>query len=141
MRAALYPLALGALTTWLLAGPFSRLLAETLPFHAIEPETTLALVGKIAAAPATYLALGVVALGLIAWWQRSRLAFFSEALADVGRVAGQSFGFEAINQGIVQTVQNWAEDMRGLQTGMLNWNIVAIIVGLIAALLIVALGA
>jgi NADH-quinone oxidoreductase subunit L len=141
MRTALYPLALGALTTWLLAGPFSRMLAETLPFHAIEPEATLDLVAKIVVAPATWLALGVVALGLAAWWQRGRLAFFSEALQDVGRVAEQSFGFEAINRGIYQTVQGWAEDLRGLQTGLLNWNILAIIAGLIAVMLIIALGA
>jgi NADH-quinone oxidoreductase subunit L len=141
MRVALYPLALGTLVTWLLAGPFSRMLAETLPFHEIEPETTLELVEKILAAPATWLALIVVGLGLAAWWQRGRLSFFSEPLQDVSRLAGQSFGFEAINGRIVKTVQGWAEDLRGLQTGLLNWNIVAIIIGLITVLFIVALGA
>jgi NADH-quinone oxidoreductase subunit L len=140
MRVALYPLAFGTLTTWLLAGPFSQMLAETLPLHAIEPEATLALVVKILAAPATWLALGVVALGLAAWWQRDRLAIISEPLQDVGWIAEHSFGFEAINRGIVQTIQGWAEDLRGLQTGLLNWNIVAIVAGLIAVLLIVALG-
>jgi NADH-quinone oxidoreductase subunit L len=140
MRVALYPLALGTLTTWLLAGPFSRMLADTLPLHEIEPEATLLLVVKILAAPATWLALGVVALGLVAWWQRSRLTFFTEALKDVGWMAERSFGFELINRSVVQAVQGWAEDLRGLQTGMLNWNIVAIVVGLIAVLLIVALG-
>jgi NADH-quinone oxidoreductase subunit L len=141
MQVALYPLALGSLTTWLLAGPFSKLLAQTLPLHHIEMETTLELVEKILIAPATWLALGVVVLGLVAWWQRKRLEFFTEALHDVSWMAGESFGFEAINRGIVRVVTESAEDLRSLQTGMLNWNIAAIIVGVIAVILIVALGA
>ena len=141
MRVALYPLALGTLTTWLLAGPFSQMLGATLPWHHLEMETTLELVEKILAAPATWLALGVVALGLVAWWQRKRLEFFTEALRDLGWMAGESFGFEAINRGIVHFIQESAEDLRGLQTGMLNWNIAAIVIGLVAVILIVALGA
>lgn len=141
MRVALYPLALGSLTTWLLAGPFSQMLAETLPLHHIEMETTLELVEKILVVPATWLALGVVALGLVAWWQRKRLEFFTEALHDVGLMAADSFGFEAINRGIVRIISESAENLRSLQTGMLNWNIAAIIVGLVAVILIVALGA
>ncbi len=42
MRVALIPLALGTLTTWLLAGPFGHLLKGTLPFHEIEIEIDLA---------------------------------------------------------------------------------------------------
>lgn len=141
MRVALYPLALGSLTTWLLAGPFSEMLANTLPVHHIEMETTLELVEIILRAPATWIAVGVVVLGLVIWWQRGRLELFTEALHDVGWIARESFGFEAINRGILRSVQQTAEDLRGLQTGMLNWNIAAIVIGLTAILLIVALGA
>jgi NADH-quinone oxidoreductase subunit L len=139
MRVALFPLALGTLTTWLLAGPFSHALEESLPLHEIHAETTLELVSVILTAPATWLALGVVALGLIAWWQRSHLRLVSEALADVGKIAANSFGFEALNRWIVQTVSNAAEDLRGLQTGLLGWNVIGIISGLVMVLLIVAL--
>lgn len=141
MRVALYPLALATLTTWLLAGPFSEMLAESLPLHEIHVESTLEFVLVIISAPATWLAIAVVGLGLTAWWQRKKLQFFSEALEDIGEIARNSFGFEAINHGIVNATQNIAEDLRGLQTGMLNWNIAGIIVGLVAVLLIVALGA
>ncbi len=65
----------------------------------------------------------------------------SEALRDLGWLAEQSFGFEALNRGVVNRVQTWAEDLRGLQTGMLSWNVAAIVIGLIAVMLIVALGA
>ncbi len=38
MKVALLPLAAGTLTTWLLVGPFSKMLGESLPFHSIEAE-------------------------------------------------------------------------------------------------------
>jgi NADH-quinone oxidoreductase subunit L len=141
MRAALYPLAFGVLTTWLLAGPFSALLGESLPYHAIHPEPTGAFLAEVLAAPSTWLALGVVGLGLLAWWFRRRLALISEPLQDVGRLARRSFGFEALNRLVVRTVQAAAEDLRGLQTGLLNWNVMAIVATLVVVLLIVALGA
>lgn len=141
MRVALYPLAFGALTTWLLAGPFSTLLGETLPFHEIHPEPTAAFLLEVLAAPATWLAIGVVALGLLAWWQRARLALVSEPLQDVGRLASESFGFEALNGFVVKSVQSVAEDLRGLQTGLLNWNVLGIVATLVILLLVAALGA
>ena len=124
-----------------MAGPFSHLLGETLPLHEIEPETTWRLVLKIITAPATWLALLVVALGLVAWWKRDALRWISEPLQDVGWVAEHSFGFEAINRAVVRTIQNLAEELRGLQTGLLNWNVVGIVVALVVVLLVVALGA
>jgi NADH-quinone oxidoreductase subunit L len=141
MRAALYPLALGTLTTWLLAGTFSHMLERALPGYGIHAETTLEMIMKVPSEPLTWLALAVVAAGLLAWWQRRRLEFFSEALSDLGVLARSSFGFEAINQHFVRWVNTLAEDLRGLQTGQLNWNVAAIITGLVVVLLIAALGA
>jgi len=137
MRSALFPLAIGTLTTWLLAGPFS----EFLKGIGVEEETTLEIVMIVLREPATWLAVGVVILGLLAWWQRKYLQILTEPMQDLGVMAERSFGFEAINRTIVQTIQGWAEDLRGLQTGLLSWNVLAIIVSLVMALLIVALGA
>jgi NADH-quinone oxidoreductase subunit L len=141
MKTALVPLALGTLTTWLLAGPFSRLLSETLPFHAIEEETTWELVTSILSAPATWGAVAVVGLGLAVWWQRDRLLLFSEALADVGQAAQSSFGFEAINRWICEQINAMAEGLRNLHAGQLNWNVFGIAIALVTVLLILALGA
>lgn len=141
MQVALYPLAFGTLTTWLLAGPFSRLLAETLPFHDIEAMSTSAILEEVITAPATWIALAVVACGLSIWVFRQKLLIFAEILQDVGTLAGNSFGFEAVNRWIVHGVQSIAEDLRGLQTGLLNWNVMAILVALVVVLLIVAMGA
>ncbi len=102
MQVALYPLAFGTLTTWLLAGPFSKLLGETLPFHQIEPMSTLAILEEVITAPATWIALVVVAGGLSIWVFRKKLLIFSEILQDVGTIAGNSFGFEAVNHWIVE---------------------------------------
>ncbi len=54
MRIPLLLLALASLVSWLLAGPFSQLLEETLPFHEIEAETTLQMVITVLTAPATW---------------------------------------------------------------------------------------
>lgn len=141
MKVALIPLAAGTLTTWLLAGPFSAMLAETLPFHELERETTFAYLREVVTAPATWLAMAVVALGLLAWVGRKRLEMVREALRDIGWLARHSFGFEKVNQYTVQVVQNAAEDLRSLQTGMLSWNVLAIVATLIIVLLVLALGA
>jgi len=141
MQVALYPLALGVLTTWLLAGPFSSLLERTLPFHAIESMTTAAVLAEVLSAPATWVALAVVAAGLAAWIFRKQLVILTEILQDFGDFARNSFGFEDINTWIVNGVQGFAEELRNFQTGILNLNVLAILVALIVVLLFVSLGA
>ena len=144
MKIALVPLALGTLTTWLLAGEFGRFLGlaeapDTAGLHAA-PESTLAILTKVATAPATALALLVVAAGLLAWWRRDKLSGVTRALRALGTAASNSFGFEAINRGIVNATSNIAESLRVTQTGVLNWNVLAILVGLVVVMTILALG-
>lgn len=141
MRLALAPLALATLTTWLLGGPFSRLLAESLPFHHLHAESTLAIVGEVLFAPATWIAMIVVGLGLAAWWKRSNLEWIESALHVPAQWARQSFGFEWINGRVVHLVRNAAESLAVLQTGQLNWNLVGILSGLILVLAWLALNA
>ena len=140
MRVALWPLAIGTLTTWLLAGPFSSMLSSSLPFHAIEAKTTLEILTEIITAPATYLALLMIALGLAAWWQRDRLGGLVNSLKGLAGAASNSFGFEAINSGIVKVTQDSAEGLRVTQTGLLNWNVLAIVAALVIVLAILILG-
>ncbi len=61
MKVALIPLAIGTLTSWILVGPFSVWLQATLPEQHFHTATTLEYVVEILTAPATYLALAVVA--------------------------------------------------------------------------------
>ena len=88
----------------------------------------------------TLIALIVIALGLAAWWWRGRLTGLSNALKGVGQAAADSFGFEAINRGIVKGTQSAAEALRATQTGLLNWNIFGIIADLIIVLAVVIFG-
>ncbi len=142
MMVALVPLALGTLTTWLLAGPFSQLLATVSAFEKIglEIQTTLAILQEIVLAPATLLALGVIALGAAAWYFRSSLRGIVNSLRSLSWAASSSFGFEAINRAIVSTTQSAADLLRETQTGLLNWNVLAIVAALAVVLGILILG-
>jgi NADH-quinone oxidoreductase subunit L len=139
MKLALGPLAAGALLTWLLAGPFAQLLEETLPYHHIETESTLALVKQVLTAPATLVALGVIALGLAAFWFRDRFQGIGSRLGWFRKAAEASFGFEFLNHQIVRLTIEAAESLRRIQTGKVNWNILGIIGGLILVLGILAI--
>lgn len=138
MQTALWPLAAGALLTWLVGGPFSALLARTLPYHEIEELSTGQMASEILTAPATLLALAVVALGLLAWQFRRQLAFLPPRLAGLQKAAAASFGFEAINQAIVGLTRRAAEQLRRTQTGSLNINTAGILLALVLILAILA---
>lgn len=152
MKVALIPLALGTLVTWLLAGPFHLLLQRTLPFHmasgalgeAVEPaggwlSGTWSTAREVLASSATYIALGVVALGILLWMGRKLFAKLPGRLA-FNRAAEAGFGFEHINRGISKGVLGTGEALRVTQSGVLNWNIVGIVIALIAVLIFVVWG-
>ena len=140
MKVALAPLALGTLTTWLLAGSFARLLSESLPAHEIAAHPTAEILLEVVTAPVTWVALLVIGLGLLAWWQREPLMGIGKALTGLKNLALNSFGFEAINRGVVLGMQNSAEKLRDTQTGMLNWNVAYLLIALILVLAVLALG-
>jgi NADH-quinone oxidoreductase subunit L len=140
-KIALAPLAIGAVTTWLLAGPFSKLLAASLPTHALHEVSTMEMIREVIGTPATYIALAVVTLGLMTWVVREQISGVVKHLRFLETAAVQSFGFEAINQGIVAGVQKIAEGLRGSQTGLLNWNVFGIVAGLILVLAALLIGA
>ena len=138
MRVSLALLAFGTLTTWLLAGGLSGMLAGSLPFHQIETLGTLEMVGKIFLAPPTWLALGMIVLGFGVWVARPALAKWTQALKPI---VASGLGFEWINQRIVDLIKRTASQLQRTQTGQLNWNIAGILAGLVLILLILVRGA
>jgi NADH-quinone oxidoreductase subunit L len=140
MRISLGLLALGACTTWLLIGRFSTLLEGTLPFHSIPILGIKELALNLFRAPATYLALGVVALGLLIGWQRERLAGLANLLRVPAGWARDSFGFEWINRRVAAVTRGSADLLSYTQTGQLNWNIAGILFGLVILLIVLVLG-
>ncbi len=136
MRISLGLLAAAALTTWLLAGPFSDLLADSLPSHHLTAAQTPELVLDIISAPATGVVLGVIALGLAAWWQRNRLAWLRRGLQPLADFAAAGLGFEWFNQQIIKGTRRSAAILGRTQTGQLNWNVAGIVGGFIIILAI-----
>jgi NADH-quinone oxidoreductase subunit L len=140
MRAVLGALALGTLTTWLLAGPFGDLLRSTLPFHELHAETTLELAGSILRSPVTWGALAVIAFGLAGWRWRGQLAAVTARLQFLARAADGDFGFEWLNRVLLKGLERTAILLRRTQTGQLNWNVLGIVAGLGMVLFILVIG-
>jgi len=136
MRTALAPLALGTLVTWLLAGWLSELLTGSLPYHLshLHAPGTVELIVDVLTAPATLVAIVVIAAGLLAWWYRDLFASLSKAAALPAAMAGADFGFEWLNRVIVGSTLLAGSVLRLTQTGHLSWNALGIAGGAIAVL-------
>jgi hypothetical protein len=86
------------------------------------------------------LALLVVAIGFAISWVRAR-GFMLFGGGWLQPFVDTSFGFESVNNFVVQVVSRFAERLRATQTGELNWNILGIVSGLLVVLVILWLGA
>jgi len=140
MRVSLGILAAGTFVTWLFFGGLNGLLSTTLPFHDLERETSLEMVAAILSAPATWIALLVVAVGIgISWVRMQGFKYFGGSW--LRPLVDTSFGFDSLNHFVVQTVSNAAERLRATQTGELNWNILGIISALLVVLVLLWMGA
>ena len=133
MRVSLSALSIGVFTTWLLASVLSDLMAQTLPFHGIHAIGTFELAKEIILAPATWISLAVIVLGIGIWILREPLAGIKNLLRPVARIIENGLGFEQLNQGIINGTKNLSAALRLTQTGQLNWNILGI-VGMLSVL-------
>jgi hypothetical protein len=134
-------LTVGTLFSWQLAGPFGHFLEGTLPFHKVHALSTASIVGEILVAPLTWLALGIISLGLLAWWRRDSLEPLADRFNWLAVAASKSFGFERINDQVISVTQATANALRITQPGHLSWNVVGIIGGLVAVLILLTWGA
>jgi NADH-quinone oxidoreductase subunit L len=138
MRVSLFVLALGTLTTWLMAGSLGDMMNRTLPFHVLNVAGTGEMALTILRAWPTWLALAVVALGLAAWWWRDRLTSVTQRLRFLAHAAAADFGFAWLNRIIVLGVRGAAKALSITQTGQLNLNVLGIVGGLVIVLAILA---
>lgn len=141
MKIALAPLAVGAITTWLLIGPFSKMMSTTLPIHNINEINLGILFNNLFLAPATWIALAIIALGIMTWFGREALSGIQQVFQPIARMAAASFGFEKINKQIVDATQGMGESLRATQTGKLNWNVFYILIALVVVLGVLIIGA
>ena len=109
------------------------MLAATLPYHNLQAEATWTLVVQVFLAPATWIALAVIALGFGAWFARSRFSSLAQALKPF---LTKGFGLEDLPRLIAGWTEGIAASLQKIHTGQLNWNVVGIPVGLIMILII-----
>jgi NADH:ubiquinone oxidoreductase subunit 5 (subunit L)/multisubunit Na+/H+ antiporter MnhA subunit len=141
MRVSLALLTIGTVFTWQLAGPFGHFLEMTLPFHKVHALGTATVVGEILVAPLTWGALGIIALGLLAWLRRDQLTGVADRFDWLAGAASKSFGFERMNEQVIGVTLAVANALRVTQPGHLSWNLVGIIGGLVAVLILLTWGA
>ncbi len=147
MRLALGVLAVGTLTTWLLVGSVGACLSCTLPAEgeaAVHAAPSLGeMVSEVLAAPATWLALAVIAFGLFLGWQREPLSNLVNRLGlrePYIAAAERDFGFAWINHQVARVVLGAAERLRAVQTGQLNWNALGIVGALVVVVIVLLAG-
>jgi len=139
MRVSLGLLAFGTLTSWLMAGPMSQLMASTMPSQHLESLTTIEVVAEVVTAPATWLALVVTLTGLALWHWRKPLAGLAGALRPVAVWGQKGLGFDWMNVQITQTTGGAADALRRTQTGQLAWNVAGVLIGLLVVALAMTL--
>jgi NADH-quinone oxidoreductase subunit L len=138
MRLSLGLLAFGTLTSWLLAGPMSQLLASTMPYQHLQSLTTIEIVEEVVTAPATWLALAVMLIGLALWRWRKPLAGLAGALRPLAVWGQKGLGFDWMNVQITRTTVGSANALRRTQTGQLAWNVAGVLLGLLVVVLAMA---
>jgi NADH-quinone oxidoreductase subunit L len=141
MKISLGVLSLGALTTWILAGPFSQMLLTSLPYHSWHHISTVELVAELFSAPATWITLLLIALGAGTWviW-RTRGGKLKEDAPAVEFIQS-GLGFEQLNSSIVKLTRGFSAATRLTQTGHLQWNLIGILGALFLSLCLIVLGA
>ena len=55
-------------------------------------------------------------------------------LRGVRRAVEAGYGFESVNRGVVKAMQGTGEGLRVTQSGLLNWNVAAIVMAVVVVL-------
>ncbi len=136
-------LAIGVMTSWLLAEPFARWMAATMPFHAdllFHDRTIESLISvHTATSPSTLIAILITAIGMVLGWAVTRSGDVSRSMWSQGVGKIESFFIESLGS-VAEATQETAAMLQNTQTGQLNWNIAGIALGLVALLMVLVIG-
>ena len=137
MKIPLGVLGFGSLTTWLLMEKLNGVLIETLPFHHFEETPIWETILHILKAPATWIAMTVIAVGILVWVLRDALQGLVKALNPLVKFLDAGMGFEHLNRGVSYLTKASGDVLRKTQTGNLSWNLAGVMGGLLLLLLVV----
>lgn len=135
-------LAAGVMSAWLLAEPLANWMRATLPFHAdfilLHRAADSLISTHTVFAPSTLIILSLTLAGLVVGRRASHTPGEESRVAPgVGRI--ESF-FNGSAGAVVSATRHSAALLQKTQTGQLSWNIVGIILGLIALLVLLLQG-
>ena len=142
MVAPLLVLAAGACLAWLVAEPFARWMAATLPFHApyLLPHWPIEEVISLhtATSISTAIVMTVIVLSALLWaWSARRPAGRSAVARAIE--ATEAF-FNGSATVVAGATRGTAALLQKTQTGQLNWNLAGLALFAVAMLLLVLLG-
>lgn len=145
MLAPLWVLAFASCLAWLLAEPFARWLVQTMPYHSsfILPDRTIddLVSSHTVLALSTGITLAFSAAGLILGWRSANKPAHDRREPLLARTAGQAGSvFDKSASHVVTFTQDIAAGLQKTQTGVLNWNMVGILLGMIAFLILILQG-
>jgi NADH-quinone oxidoreductase subunit L len=141
MYTSLGVLGVGVLSSWVIAGGFSRLLLGSLPFHDWHHAGTVQIMTGLFLNPVTWMTLLVIACSSGVWILLHRHGAKIDESMPLVRFIQTGLGFERVNHGVVTAADNLSNAVRITQTGQLQWNLLGILAAMVLVLCITLLGA
>ncbi|MCD6474695.1 MAG: NADH-quinone oxidoreductase subunit L [Anaerolineaceae bacterium] len=140
MKTTLTPLAFGSLTAWLLASPLSKFLQSSMPFHHFHTYSFWEPFISVLASPYTYLTMVVIIIAIYGFFRIKKMKGLIHDFRGIIGFAENGLGFDQFNKAFVTPTIWLAEGLRYTQTGILNWNILGTLLGLLFLISAVLLG-
>lgn len=139
-------LAAGVIVAWVFAEPFAHWMAQTMPFHAafILPERTIddLISTHTVFTISTGIVLCVTTVGLFLGWRAANTSMLDKPASPLARAAEQTgFIFDKSAAFVATLTHDVAAALQKTQTGVLNWNMAGIVLGVIALLILLMQGA
>ena len=140
MKTVLVPLASGSLTTWLLAGPLSKFMQSSMPFHHIHTYSFWEPFLSVLASPYTYLTMVIISIAIYGFFKVKKMKGLIHDFRGIIGFAEKGLGFNQLNKAFVNPTIWLAEGLRYTQTGILNWNVFGTLLGLLILISTILLG-
>lgn len=144
MTFSLLALVAGTLTSWLLAEPLARGLLATVPsaaaFLPAENDIPALISPAIFATWSTLMTLAVVAVGIVVWLWLGRQSTAAGRGPLPSAISATDDAFNGAALAVANVTRHAAAALQKTQTGYLAWNVVGILLALLALVLALTFG-